>query len=490
MAKLGILPLNQYVVGASTLPWSDGLTSTSWDSITRTIRTTVGYSNGALIEVRVDAGGNADQVTAALDQGMDSLVAARVNRLLHGMGFPRVEKYQRTGAFVARLDGQPSPVPCVIRTDRDVYGNWTAKNVGATPAAPLAPQAPAPAPAPVQTPTPPPAPAPEPAATVEAAPAPEPAVQALRVAVEAKPEDPSGLFYFPARATTDSIITTPLNSKVLRAAWTQHAGGERAAVALVGPAGTGKTSIVDDLAAEYGVGVFNFDAAGASSFVDWTGTTALTTDEDGNTVTRFVPSSFTEAIRADGPYGDTPRIVRVDEVNRAETGGALNALMPILSQASLYIPETGQTVPVSHAVFFAFTLNRGSAYAGTVTLDAALADRMQAWIMLDYLSQEDEADLLVRRTGVAPEVALQLVKTAHQVREIASRGEITTGVSTRRVLQAGRLVQQGLSARESAEYCWANAYADEGGAEGERGLVMLAINSALVDAKPEADVAF
>lgn len=483
MAKLGIGRIADFVPGTVSLvpaTLTDGITVAKYDAGQREL--TVSIKRGEAVVIAAYSPTLAlDSLAVSVLPSVDAIIIARVNRLLDGLAAPRLERYHRTGQNVWRTTGTPTPLPASLVIARGANGfqsTVSRLNAPTTPVVTPTPPAIAPVP-PVSVPPVQAQVTPE----LQSAPVAPPVVTpVVPFKVAPKAEDaPKGstLFSFPSRKHTDVIKTSPLSRKVLQASWDKHVKGERSTIALVGPAGTGKTSLVWDLAAEKGVGLFVFDAAGAASFADWTGTTALVTGEAG-TITRFVPSSFIEAIRADGEDGDTPRIVLVDEVNRAETGGALNALLPILSAAQLYIPETGKVVPISRNVFFAFTLNRGSAYAGTVTLDAALADRMQAWVLLDYLPEADEVALIHERTGVEPERGLPLVKAARQIRDIAARGEVTTGVSTRRVLEAARLLQHGLTAAEAAEHCWANAYADEGGAEGERGIVLVAIKSVLV----------
>jgi MoxR-like ATPase len=291
--------------------------------------------------------------------------------------------------------------------------------------------------------------------------------------------DPSGLLHFPVRSTTEHIAMSKADRDVLEGYWAKHIGGEQSIVALVGPSGTGKTSLIWDLAADKQVGLFMFDAAGASSFTDWTGTTVLRQGE-GSPVTEFITSSFIEVCRLDGPCAGRPRIVGIDELNRAESGGALNALLPMLAQGRLFIPELGATIIIDPMVFFAFTLNRGSAYNATLTLDAALADRVQAWVMLDFLTEAEEIKLMQDRTGITAADAKRLVDAAKQVREIADRGELQHSISTRRTLDAARAVTKaGLSLEHAAMYCWANSYLDEGGKESDRGRVLTAIHASL-----------
>jgi MoxR-like ATPase len=444
-----------------------------------TLSVHIGSTNAALPGSLAALHLHPDRVEVVLAAGVDSKVAARVNRLLDGIpGAPRVETYFRTGTMMVRTKGAPTHLPC-----RFTLPVPPLSQVGAAPSpvavaptfvAPPAPQ--------VSEPNPPVVPQREGnGGSIRVQPA---------VDSGSKCGCPQGgcLFTYPDRSKANRIITDKVTKAALKAAITKHRSGSRSTVALVGPKGTGKTELVWDLAAAEGLGLFVFDGAGAASFSDWTGTTALIT-ESGQTVTRFIPSSFIEAIRVDGPHGDEERLVLVDELNRAELSGALNALMPILSAGSLYIPETGQTVRVSRNVIFMFTMNRGAVYSATITLDAALADRVQCWVRTAYLPEDEEVQLVNQRTGLKVEDAARLVRVGRRIRDVAERGEIDDGVSTRRILVAAEMVVAGMSLRDSAEVCWANGYSDDGGAQGQRGIVMTAIEAALTETAPASEPA-
>lgn len=551
MSKLSLRPIVD-VVPDDVKRDVDDRTKAVWDRSLGLASWEVSAPSGTLGARIIAVGGIGwDRIDVSLTQHAEATVAARVNRLMAGTDFPRIEKYFRTGEMVVRTQGSPTPVPCTLTVARPTLTSaWRITKVQRITAAQAA--TPTPPPAPVQTPvqhnplgevifppqgtvvsfpkgtlfgasmTPQPvAPAPTlspapvapvaPVLAPEPEPEPEPEPVVIEPPAPITPPSPvvssqgmcscppgDCLFTYPDPSLAGRIVTSDLTHKAMRAAVAKHQSGTRSTVALVGPKGCGKTEAVWDLAAELGIGLFVFDGASATSFSDWTGTTGLVPDS-GAVITHWVPTSFIEAIRQDGPHGDEFRIVLIDEVNRAELAGALNALMPILSAASVYVAETGRTIRVSRNVMFMFTLNRGSAYNATVTLDAALTDRIQAWLRFDYLPEGDEAALVTSRMGegvfnvrkgraqsapqrtpVTSAQAEALVGVARQIRSTAERGEVSDGISTRRVLDAASFVAWGLTPREAAEVCWANLYPDEGGSEGERGIVLTSINSALV----------
>jgi len=507
MARLTTLPIRNYVAGDPTADMSDHVVTTTYDRNAGVLTCLIEKDAALITGIYSSASNSLVSVAVALTERLSALGVARVNRLLSGLGAPVVETYHRTGALTVRMPGRPVPLPVVLDadlgslsdgrigwawsltstrqtgagtlTETEPAGQSAPVTAHAAPVAPILtptppPGIPAPAPNPAQAATP-STMAPDPAAPIEE-PAPEPAPVASIAAVAPKRSTSAlGLFVYPPRNTTERIEVSDLHRRKMAAAWSRHQTGVSTVLALVGPAGTGKTSLVWDLAAEKRLGVFQFDCAGATTTADWFGSTVL--DKDG---TRFAFSSFIEAIREDGEYGDEERIVLLDELNRAETSAALNALMSILTKRTAYIPEAGVTIRVSRNVFFAVTMNRGSAYSGTVNLDAALIERLEGWLRLDFLPEAEEVALVTTRVpGIKTEDAARLIKAARQVREVADRGEVRKSVSTRMVLAAASFAVAGLSLREAAEMTWVDSYDDEGASESERGIVLTAVNSVL-----------
>jgi hypothetical protein len=314
------------------------------------------------------------------------------------------------------------------------------------------------------------APAPEPEPTLDA---PEPLV-----AVRMEPvADDTGIFTWPTEGS--NIVVAPGTMEDLDKVWAMHIGGQKQVVAFVGPAGTGKTSIAYDLAAKHKVPVAKVDAAGAVTFADWVGFQSAS-ERNGATVTEWSPSGFIQAVRADGPMAGKPRIVVIDEVNRAESTGALNALLPVCDHiGSLYVPDALRAIPIDPAVLIVFTANIGGAYTGTVGMDAALEDRVTHWVEMLFPKEQVEVDLVVERTGLDAVRALKLVQAASQVRAIADRGEIGKGIGPRKVLQAAAKVMGGFTLLSAAKSTWVLSYPADGGTTSERSTVRSAVESAL-----------
>lgn len=409
---------------------------------------------------------NVDLSTGTLDLAVsatpDNSALQRVNRLLDGSGF-RLRTYHRAGnALRMHGAGAYNLLPGIVSLD--TAGGWSYAPDGEAPKAATNP-APKPAPAPE--------PEPEPVKADEASVAPE-AVR-LPDSVEAAPA--GALLDFPKPAQTQDIKVKADVRSGLDRLWDLHVSGSRQVLALIGPTGTGKTSLVYSLAARKGVGVFNFDCAGAREFSDFVGVTHLKGEE-----TVFIPSALLQVIDAEGDYAGVPRIVNLDEITRAETSGALNALIPMLHGfASIYVPEAGRTFKVDPKVMFTATANRGSQYAGTVGMDLALANRVTAWVKMPYADESTETTLLVERAGLDKDSAFRLVNSASRIRKMAERGELPEGggVSTRLLIEAAIKAKAGFTLHEAATWTWVGNYPDEGGTGSEAAQVQSAIDYTL-----------
>lgn len=435
------------------------------------------------------------------------MAASRLNRILSGYGVPKVEWYHRTKSMAVRTPGSALPLPATfdIRVTPTAY-EWrivadgttrdgvtprsgavtaaTATTLTATPVATPALGTSVPLTPPVTRAT-----IRESLESVSSAPRPEAGIREVRREVKAPvtvtrstppASDPLGLLTYPTPSPKSAIELTTDNAESLDVIWRQHVSGDRQVIALFGPTGSGKTSVVYDLAASKGVGVFQFDAPGATTFMDWVGATAVV-ERGGTAVTEYQPSALMQVLDADGPYAGQPRIALVDEVNRAESGAATNFLMSILhGVAAVYVPDARRTIRIDPAVLVVFTGNIGSAYSATIPLDPALLDRMENVLHFDYPDEKAEVRILRNRVpSLDAPMAERLVKAARQTRVIADRGEIEVGVSSRRLIAAAKKVALGMKPFAAARICWANSYSAEGGERSPRAIVTAAIEGAL-----------
>jgi len=61
----------------------------------------------------------------------------------------------------------------------------------------------------------------------------------------------------------------------------------------------------------------------------------------------------------------------------------------------------------------------------------------------DYPSEEIEADIVAKESGVDPEIAKKLVQIAHRTRNLKGHG-LDEGISTRLLVYAGQMIAEGV----------------------------------------------
>jgi hypothetical protein len=268
---------------------------------------------------------------------------------------------------------------------------------------------------------------------------------------------------------TDALISPDLDPEFrmapgmagyLRAIVNNAANGSIEHLRLVGPAGCGKTEAALQVAAMGGMDAFVMDCSIVREPRDWFGSRTVS-----NGTLAWKDSAFVRAVQR----GNT--VIVLDEANRASlTVG--NALLPLLDRrrASL-VEERGSVVRVGAGTVFVATMNEGHGYTGTSPMDAALRDRFPRVLEFTYLAENEEADLLVSRTGISRDSALRLVEIAARTRTTsAGISPFSVTLSTRQLIAAASDLV--LAGPASLAFTLGNLYPSEGGTESERAQIM------------------
>jgi len=202
-------------------------------------------------------------------------------------------------------------------------------------------------------------------------------------------------------------------------------------VLLTGHMGTGKTSVVEQIAARMGQAVMRVNMNGQTTIADFVG---MWTVKGGETV--WVDGALPTAMR-EGMW------LILDELDFAEAP-ILSVLNPVLEpNGRLFLKEKGPEVIKPHANFRVFgTANTvgvmedfRSLYQGTNTLNAAFLDRWRVY-HVDYLPKLQEIAVLMGKFGpdMTKEMASDIVRVATQAREQFERQELREPFSLRRLL--------------------------------------------------------
>lgn len=213
---------------------------------------------------------------------------------------------------------------------------------------------------------------------------------------------------------------------------------------LIGPSGTGKTELVMLACSKLGIRCSVYDMG--SMYDPISGLLGVHRLKAGG-VSEFDYAKFTKDIQQ-------PGVVLLDELSRAPAM-TNNLLFPCLdSRRSLPVEMAGgddvRSIDVHPDCVFIATANVGAEYTGTTSLDRALVGRFFP-IELDYMAEPDEVMMLIARCGLETDDARNIASVAGSIRNLYRKGELSSTVSTRETISAGRLVADGWTALEALE---------------------------------------
>lgn len=230
-------------------------------------------------------------------------------------------------------------------------------------------------------------------------------------------------------------------------------------IMLIGSHGCGKTEMAKEFAARTGRHFFHTNCALYREPRDFYGYKGA---KDGSTYWR--KSDFVQAIERPNT------VILLDEFNRCSPMVA-NSLFNLLDDNRCAVfDEIGEVKVGAGNVIFG-TINRGVQYTGTMISDAAVMDRFGNTIEVNYLPDNLEIDVLVKRTGIKKEDAKMLVQLGNTIRTKAGEmgSTIRSSVSTRLLIKtAERYKTMG---KDAFKYTILPLYSKEGGANSERSQV-------------------
>lgn len=226
---------------------------------------------------------------------------------------------------------------------------------------------------------------------------------------------------------------------------------------LVGPHGCGKTELAIQFAARLNLPLLIMDCANLREARDWFG---YKTAREGTVY--WHESQFVKAVEAGN------HVILLDELNRANPH-LLNTLMPLLdARRFTYLEEKGDKICVGPGTVFFASMNEGAGYTGTSALDRAIRDRFPRVVELTYLGEKDEIKLLVKRVGIAEDIATRLVQMANKIRQDATglSAALTESLSTRQLIAAAH--DFAIGGVETLTFTVSNHFSADGDDDSER----------------------
>ena len=246
--------------------------------------------------------------------------------------------------------------------------------------------------------------------------------------------------------------------------------GQQMNTLLKGPQGCGKTSKAMQFAAHAGLPVLKESCPLKRETRDWFGYKTASAGD-----VSWVETQFVESVRRGYV------VICLDELTRCAPA-VLNSLLPLMDDThEAFVEEIKDTLKVGPYVYFFATANIGQQFVGAHSkIDAALEDRFGIIMECDFLSEKEEIDLLVSRTGIEKSDAAKLVGIANCVRNGSGDdggigSTLTQTISTRTLLSTARLfVKMGSKAFHCALL---TKFSGAGGTNSERASVMQIIQA-------------
>lgn|SRR3990167_6169584 len=219
-------------------------------------------------------------------------------------------------------------------------------------------------------------------------------------------------------------------------------------VLLVGETGTGKTAAIRELALDNGIELVRINLTGQTGVDDIIGRYLV--NEKG---TFWVDGSLTAAMRK-GYW------VVFDELNMAlpEILAKLHSLLDDDRKITINEKDGEVVSPHKNFRFFA-TINPPDEYVGTKELNRAFLSRFP--IVLEVGYTDKEAQVLTERTGISQEQALTLVHIAKEIRKQKENGKLSTLASTRDLIYASTLIQNGIDLGQAVQVSILNKFPKE-----------------------------
>ena len=225
-------------------------------------------------------------------------------------------------------------------------------------------------------------------------------------------------------------------------------------VIIIGPKGTGKTSLVRDFAKNKNINLdsINFSLRTRESHL--VGTKTLT---DGTV-------SFDEGLLIKSmKRGD---MLYLDEINSAEADVLLRLDEALDDRRQIVLKEsTGEVVKAKDGWFVVATINPLS-HSGTKELPPQLLSRFPVRIRLEYPPENIELEIVKKHvSGNYDSEIIQAIKLANTLRQAAAVEELFYSPSLRETIAFAKLLDKGMLPKKVAEIVFGNVYTQWGDIE-------------------------
>jgi nitric oxide reductase NorQ protein len=225
---------------------------------------------------------------------------------------------------------------------------------------------------------------------------------------------------------------------------------------IIGPKGTGKTTLVRTFGSEIGRTIYSVNFSLRTRESHLIGTKTLENGEVG-----FVDGILLKSMKHGG-------LLYLDELNAAEADVLLRLDEALDDRRQVVLKEAGgQTITAANGWTAIATINPLS-HVGTKELPPQLLSRFPVRLRLEYPPEEVELDI-IRRHAAFEDSALEDirmgVKLANKLREAAAVEELYYSPSLRETIAFSKLLESGTVSKNAAQLVFANVYGQWGDVE-------------------------
>ncbi len=224
-------------------------------------------------------------------------------------------------------------------------------------------------------------------------------------------------------------------------------------VLIIGPKGTGKTSLVRDFAKNENVNLesVNFSLRTRESHL--IGTKTL-----NNGTVSFDEGILIKSMR----QGE---MLYLDEINSAEADVLLRLDEALDDRRQIAMKEsTGEIVKAKENWFVVATINPLT-HSGTKELPPQLLSRFPVRIRLEYPPEDIELEIVKKHISGYESEVTQAIKLANILRQAAAVEELFYSPSLRETIAFAKLLEKGISPKEAAIFVFGNVYTQWGNIE-------------------------
>ncbi len=225
-------------------------------------------------------------------------------------------------------------------------------------------------------------------------------------------------------------------------------------VLIIGPKGTGKTSLVRDFATNRNLDLesINFSLRTRESHL--IGTKTL---KDGTV-------NFDEGILIKSMKEGN--MLYLDEINAAEADVLLRLDEALDDRRQIVLKEsTGELIKAKENWFVVATINPLT-HTGTKELPPQILSRFPVRIRLEYPPEDIELEIIKKHvSGKYESEIIQAIKLANTLRQAAAVEELFYSPSLRETIAFGKLLDKEMSPKKAADFVFGNVYTQWGNIE-------------------------